>query len=67
MQHPHAGLVLPQPPARDMGGHGLYSTVGGYLKFIRMPAIRLNRWVVARRYAGLLDAALARSGLYEWN
>ena len=29
-------LVLPQPPAMDMGGHGLYSTTGEYLKFIRM-------------------------------
>ncbi|WP_349609665.1 hypothetical protein [Cupriavidus sp. DF5525] len=46
MQHLHAGLVLPQPPAMDMGCHGLYSTVG-----------ELNRWKVASRYAGLLDAA----------
>jgi len=29
-------IVLPQPPAMDMGGHGLYSTVGEYMKFIRM-------------------------------
>ncbi len=29
-------LVLPQPPAMDMGGHGLYGTVGEYMKFIRM-------------------------------
>jgi methyl acetate hydrolase len=29
-------LVLPQPPEMDMGGHGLYSTVGEYMKFIRM-------------------------------
>jgi methyl acetate hydrolase len=29
-------LVLPQPPEMDMGGHGLYSTVGDYMKFIRM-------------------------------
>jgi methyl acetate hydrolase len=29
-------LILPQPPEMDMGGHGLYSTVGEYMKFIRM-------------------------------
>jgi methyl acetate hydrolase len=29
-------LVLPQPPEMDMGGHGLYGTVGDYMKFIRM-------------------------------
>lgn len=29
-------LVLPQPPAMDCGGHGLYATVGEYMKFIRM-------------------------------
>lgn len=27
---------LPSPPEVDMGGHGLYGTVGDYLKFIRM-------------------------------
>ena len=29
-------LVLPDPPEMDMGGHGLYGTVGDYMKFIRM-------------------------------
>lgn len=29
-------VVLPQPPAMDMGGHGLYATIGEYMKFIRM-------------------------------
>ncbi len=29
-------LTLPQPPEIDMGGHGLYATVGEYMKFIRM-------------------------------
>jgi methyl acetate hydrolase len=29
-------LTLPQPPPMDMGGHGLYATVGEYMKFIRM-------------------------------
>ena len=27
---------LPAPPEVDMGGHGLYGTVGDYMKFIRM-------------------------------
>lgn len=29
-------LELPSPPEVDMGGHGLYGTVGDYMKFIRM-------------------------------
>lgn len=29
-------LVLPQEPEVHMGGHGLYSTVGDYTKFLRM-------------------------------
>jgi methyl acetate hydrolase len=29
-------LMLPQPPEMDMGGHGLYASVGEYMKFIRM-------------------------------
>lgn len=33
---PLPDLVLPDPPAMDMGGHGLYATVGEYMKFIRM-------------------------------
>jgi methyl acetate hydrolase len=33
---PLSDLILPQPPPMDMGGHGLYSTVGEYMKFIRM-------------------------------
>lgn len=33
---PQPDLVLPQPPEMDMGGHGLYATVGEYMKFIRM-------------------------------
>ncbi len=32
----HPEIVLPQPPEMDMGGHGLYSTIGEYMKFIRM-------------------------------
>ena len=33
---PVPALVLPDPPPMDMGGHGLYATVGDYMKFIRM-------------------------------
>lgn len=33
---PQTDLVLTQEPEVDMGGHGLYSTVGEYMKFIRM-------------------------------
>ena len=29
-------LALPQPPELDCGGHGLYASVGEYMKFIRM-------------------------------
>jgi len=33
---PQTDLVLTQEPEVHMGGHGLYSTVGEYMKFIRM-------------------------------
>lgn len=33
---PRPDLILPQPPEMDMGGHGLYASVGEYMKFIRM-------------------------------
>jgi len=33
---PQPDVVLPQPPEMDMAGHGLYATVGEYMKFIRM-------------------------------
>jgi len=33
---PLPDLALPDPPPMDMGGHGIYSTVGEYMKFIRM-------------------------------
>ena len=32
----HPEVVRPQPPDMDMGGAGLYSTIGDYMKFIRM-------------------------------
>ncbi|GAA6140284.1 serine hydrolase domain-containing protein [Hydrogenophaga sp. 5NK40-0174] len=33
---PLPDLALPQPAVMDCGGHGLYGTVGEYMKFIRM-------------------------------
>lgn len=33
---PDPDLILPQDPEQHMGGHGLYGTVGDYMKFIRM-------------------------------
>ncbi len=33
---PMPDFELPQDPEQHMGGHGLYSTVGDYMKFIRM-------------------------------
>ena len=34
--HPDPALELPQEPEFEMGGGGLYSTAGDYLKFVRM-------------------------------
>jgi methyl acetate hydrolase len=33
---PLSDFELPQDPEQHMGGHGLYATVGDYMKFIRM-------------------------------
>ncbi len=33
---PLPDLALPQPPEMDCGGHGLYGSIGEYMKFIRM-------------------------------
>ncbi|MGY1707679.1 serine hydrolase domain-containing protein [Geodermatophilus sp. SYSU D00697] len=33
---PMDDFELPQPPEAHMGGHGLYGTVGDYMRFIRM-------------------------------
>lgn len=33
---PQPDLVLPKDPEIDMGGHGLYASIGEYMKFIRM-------------------------------
>jgi len=59
---PRPRLLLPQPPVMDMGGHGLYATVGEYMKFIRM---LLNNGLGP--HGRVLDAAtveaMARNGL----
>ena len=55
-------LVLPQPPLMDMGGHGLYATVGEYMKFIRMmlnDGIGPHGRVLARQTV----AAMVQNGL----
>lgn len=33
---PQPDLILPENPETDMGGHGLYASIGEYMKFIRM-------------------------------
>lgn len=33
---PKPDLILPEDPEMDMGGHGLYASIGEYMKFIRM-------------------------------
>ncbi|MGN8646240.1 serine hydrolase domain-containing protein [Gracilibacillus sp. HCP3S3_G5_1] len=33
---PKPDMILPQNPEIDMGGHGLYASIGEYMKFIRM-------------------------------
>lgn len=33
---PNPHIILPQTPEMDMGGHGLYASIGEYMKFIRM-------------------------------
>lgn len=33
---PNPEIVLPKTPEMDMGGHGLYASIGEYMKFIRV-------------------------------
>lgn len=33
---PNPDIIVPQPPPMDMGGGGLYGSIGEYMKFIRM-------------------------------
>ncbi|MBP6270538.1 MAG: beta-lactamase family protein [Rhizobacter sp.] len=55
-------LVLPQPPEMDMGGHGLYSTVGDYMKFIRM-VLNDGAGASGRVLKAETVAQMSRSGL----
>ncbi len=55
-------LVLPQPPLMDMGGHGLYATIGEYMKFIRM-FLNDGAGPHARVLAPQTVAAMVQNGL----
>ena len=55
-------LVLPQPPLMDMGGHGLYATIGDYMKFIRM-MLNDGAGPHGRVLAADTVAAMSRNGL----
>ena len=57
-------LALPQPPVKDMGGHGLYATTGDYMKFIRMMLNDGNGPHGRVLKAETVDA-MARNGLGE--
>lgn len=68
---PLPDLVLPDPPPMDMGGHGLYATVGEYMKFIRMvlndgagPNGRVLKAETVQRMArdGLAELGLSAGG-----
>lgn len=55
-------VVLPQPPVKDMGGHGLYGTTGEYMKFIRM-ILNDGNGPHGRVLKAETVAAMARNGL----
>jgi methyl acetate hydrolase len=61
---PLPDLVLPQPPAMDCGGHGLYATVGEYMKFIRM-ILNDGMGEHGRVLRADTVAAMARDGLAD--
>jgi methyl acetate hydrolase len=64
---PLPDLALPQPPEMDCGGHGLYATVGEYMKFIRMilndGAGPNGRVLKAETVAAMAKDGLAAMGL----
>jgi methyl acetate hydrolase len=70
---PLPDLMLPQPPEMDCGGHGLYATVGEYMKFIRMilndGAGPNGRVLKAETVAAMAQDGLAAMGLpcTGWN
>jgi methyl acetate hydrolase len=53
---PMDGFALPDAPEVDCGGHGLYSTVGEYMKFIRM-------WL---NYVAGPNGRVLRADAVEW-
>lgn len=55
-------IVLPQPPDMDMGGHGLYASIGEYMKFIRM-MLNDGAGTEGRVLSAATVAALAVNGL----
>jgi methyl acetate hydrolase len=59
-------LRLPQPPEMDMGGHGLYATVGDYMKFIRM-ILNDGAGTDGRVLKAETVAQMARNGLGDLN
>ena len=64
---PQPELALPQPPELEAGGLGLYSTVGDYMKFIRMflndGAGPNGRVLKAETVAQMCEDGLAKLGL----
>lgn len=63
---PVPDLVLPQPPEMDCGGHGLYATVGDYMKFIRM-LLNDGAGPAGRVLKAETVAMMARDGLGRLN
>jgi methyl acetate hydrolase len=59
-------LVLPQPPEMDCGGHGLYASVGEYMKFIRM-ILNDGNGGVGRVLKADTVAQMAKDGLGDLN
>ena len=64
---PLPDLILPQPPELDCGGHGLYASVGEYMKFIRMilndGAGTNGRVLKIETVAQMCEDGLAKMGL----
>ena len=64
---PLPDLALPQPPELDCGGHGLYASIGEYMKFIRMilndGAGPNGRVLKAETVARMCEDGLAKMGL----
>ncbi|HSN32778.1 MAG TPA: serine hydrolase domain-containing protein [Ideonella sp.] len=60
-------LALPQPPELDCGGHGVYASIGEYMKFIRMilndGAGPNGRVLKAETVARMCEDGLAKMGL----